>query len=67
MVFEERNIKFEKNIGATVRFKNQKDNLSKTPEQKKFIDFLKQIKEEQKTINMNLFKEYFNLAEQGSL
>ena len=34
--------------------------MSKTPEQKKFNDFLGQIKKDQKTINMNLFKKYFN-------
>ena len=34
--------------------------MSETPEQKKINDFLEQIKEEQKTIIMNLFREYFN-------
>ena len=53
---EEENLKFEKSIGETVKLKNQKDNLSETPEQKKFNNFLEQIKEEQKAIDMNLFK-----------
>ena len=56
LVLEEENLKFEKSIGETVKLKNQKDNLSETPEQKKFNNFLEQIKEEQKTIDMNLFK-----------
>ena len=37
-------LKFEKSIGETVKFKNQKDSLSETPEDKKFITFLEQIK-----------------------
>ena len=32
MVLEEENSKFEKSIGETVKLKNQKDNLSETPE-----------------------------------
>ena len=36
--------------------------MSETPEQNEFNDFLEQIKEQQKTINMNLFKEHFNFA-----
>ena len=56
LVLEEENLKFEKSIGETVKLKNQKDNLSETPEQKKFNNFLEQIKEEQKAIDMNLFK-----------
>ena len=59
LVFEEENLKFEKSIWETVKLKNQKDNFSETPKQKEFNDFLEQIKEEQKTINYNLFKEYF--------
>ena len=60
LVLEEKNLKFEKNIGETVKWKNQKDNLSETPQHKKFNNFLEWIKEKQITINMNLFKEYFN-------
>ena len=60
LVLEEENLKFGKSIGETLKLKNQKDNLSETPEQKEFNDFLEQIKEEQKTIDMNLFKEYFD-------
>ena len=37
-------LNFEKSIGETVKFKNQKDNLSETPEDKKIITFLEQIK-----------------------
>ena len=48
LVLEKENLKFEKSIGETVRLKNQKDNLSETPEQKKCNDFLEQIKKEQK-------------------
>ena len=59
---EKENVKFEKSIGETVKLKNQKDNLSETPKLKEFNVFLEQIKEKQKTINMNFFKEYFNFA-----
>ena len=34
--------------------------MSKTPEQKEFNDFLEQIKEEQKNIDINWFKKFFN-------
>ena len=57
LVFEEENLKFEKSIGETVKLKNQKDNLSETPEQKEFNDSLEQIKEEQITIDTNLFED----------
>ena len=57
LILEEENLKFEKSIGETVKLKNQKDNLSETPELKEFNVFLEQIKEKQKTINMNFFKE----------
>ena len=60
LVFEEENLKFEKSIGETVKLKNQKDNLSETPDQKEFNDFLNQITEEQKNIDINLFKNVFN-------
>ena len=50
-------LKFEKSIGETVKLKNQKDNFSETPEQKDFIEY---IENKSKTINYNLFKEYFN-------
>ena len=59
LVFEEENLKFEKSIGETVKLKNQKDNLSETPEQKNFIEY---IEDKSKTVNYNLFKEYFNVA-----
>ena len=57
LVLEEENLKFEKSIGETVKLKNQKDNLSETPEQKEFNDSLEQIKEEQITIDTNLFED----------
>ena len=56
LVLEEENLKFEKSVGETVKLKSQKDNLPETPEPKKFNDFLKQIKKEQKNIEINLFK-----------
>ena len=39
LILEEENLKFEKSIGETVKLKNQKDNLSETPEQKKLTIF----------------------------
>ena len=60
LALEEENSKFEKSIGETVKLKNQKDNLSETPEQKEFNDFLEQIKKEQKNIDINPFKNVFN-------
>ena len=59
-VLEEENLKFEKSIGETGKLKNQKDNLSETPEQKEFNNFLEQIKEQQNNIDMNLSKNVFN-------
>ena len=61
LVLEEKNFekKLEKSIGETAKLKNQKDNFSETPEQKDFIEY---IEDESKTINYNLFKEYFNVA-----
>ena len=60
LVLEGENPKFDKSIGETVTLKNQKDNLSETPEQKEFNDFLEQIKKEQKNIDINPFKNVFN-------
>ena len=57
LVLEEENLKFEKSVGDTVKLKNQKDNLSETPEQKKIIEY---IENKSKTIDYNLFKEYFD-------
>ena len=39
-VLEEENLKFEKSVGETVKLKNQKDNLSETPEQKQLLNIL---------------------------
>ena len=55
MVLEEENLKFEKSIEETVKLKNQKDNFSETPD---FNNFLKQIKEDQKNIDINWFKMF---------
>ena len=55
MVLEEENLKFEKSVG--VKLKNQKDNLSETPEQKEFIEY---IENKSKTIDYNLFKKHLN-------
>ena len=60
LVLEGENSKFEKSVGESVMLKNQKVNLSATSEQKEFNDFLQGIKEGQKNIDMNLFKNGFN-------
>ena len=60
LIVEEKNLKFEKSFGETVKFKNQKDNFSETPKQKDFNDFLEEIKEKQKNIDINWFKNVFN-------
>ena len=39
---------------------DQQPNILETPKQTKFNDFLSQIKEEQKNIDMSLFKEVFD-------
>ena len=57
LALEEENPEFEKSIGETVKLKNKNDNLSETPEEKKFIEY---IDNKSKTINYKLFKEYFN-------
>ena len=36
--------------------------MPETPKQKKINDFLEQVKEEQKTIDMKFFKEYFDFS-----
>ena len=54
------NPKIEESIAERIKLKNQRDNLSETPEQKKFNDFLERIKKDQKTTNMNLFNKYFD-------
>ena len=58
-VLEEENLKFEKSVGETVKLKNQKDNLSETPEQKEFIKY---VENKSKTIYYNLFKDYFSFS-----
>ena len=61
LVLEGENPKLDKSIGETVTLKNQKDNLSETPEQKGFNNFLEQIKEEQKNIDINSFKNVLTM------
>ena len=60
LIVEEENLKFEKSFGETVKLKNQKGNFSETPKQKDFNDFLEEIKEKQKNIDINWFKNVFN-------
>ena len=48
LVLEKGNVEFENSIGETEKLKNQKDNLSETPEQKKRNDCLGQIKKAKK-------------------
>ena len=62
LVLEEENLKFEKSVG--VKLKNQKDNLSETPEQKEFIEY---IENKSKTIDYNLFKNYFDFSVPSAL
>ena len=57
-------LKFERSIGKTVKLKNQKDNLSETPEYKEFIE---NIENKSKTINYNLFKDYFKFQSPSAL
>ena len=57
LALEKENLKFEKSIGETVKLKNQKDNLSEIPGQK---DFMENTENKSKTIDYNLFKQYFN-------
>ena len=64
LILKEENLKFEERIGETVKLKNQKDNLSETPEQKEFIEY---IENKWKTINYNLFKEYFRFEVPSAL
>ena len=64
LFLKEENLKFEKSIGETVKLKNQKDNLSETPEEKEFIEY---FENKSKTIDYNLFKEYFNFEVPSAL
>ena len=63
-ILEEESLKFEKSVRETVKLKNQKDNLSETPEQKEFIKY---IENKSKTIDYNLFKDYFSFSEPTAL
>ena len=64
LTLAEENLKFEKIVGDTVKLKNQKHNLSETPEQKEFIKY---IEDKSKTIDYNLFKKYFNFEVPSAL
>ena len=57
LALEEENPEFEKSIGETVKSKNQNDNLSETPEEKKIIKY---FDNKSKTIKYKLLKECFN-------
>ena len=46
---------------------DQQPDILDTPEQKIFNDFLSQIKEEQKNINMGLFEEVFGYDTPGKM
>ena len=48
-----------KKIDVKTNIGDQQQDILDTPEQKKINDFLSQIKEKQKSIDMNLFKEVF--------
>ena len=52
--------KIEERVGERVTLKNQGLNLPATSKQKEFSNILQQIKEEQKNIDMNLFKNIFD-------
>ena len=54
---EEKYVEFEKSTGEKVKLKTEKDNLPETPEQKEFIEY---IDNKSKTIDYNLFKDYFS-------
>ena len=60
MILVEENLKFEESVEERVKLKNERVNLPATTEQKEFNKFLQQIKEEQKNIDINLFKNIFN-------
>ena len=60
LVLEEENSEFEESVGERVMLKNQRVNFPATPERKEFNNFLKQIKEEQKNIDIVWFKNEFN-------
>ena len=57
---------FKKDDIKLIAVNQQKDILDK-PEQTKFNDFLEQIKEEQKNIDMRLFSKYFPYKRPGRM
>ena len=57
--FKNEILRFSKKVGMRTDSDDQQPNILDKPEQKRFSDFLHQIKEEQKK-NMILFKEVFN-------
>ena len=60
LILEEENLKFEESVGERVKLKKQRVNLPAIAEQKGFNNFLEQIKEEQKNVDMRLFRDVFN-------
>ena len=50
-----------KKIDVKTNIGDQQPDILDTPEQKKINDFLSQIKEKQKSIDMNLFKKFLVL------
>ena len=59
LIKQNQNQSLKESIAEGVK-KNEKDNLSETPKQKNFNDFLEKIKEEQKNIDIISFKNVFN-------
>ena len=60
LFLEEENLKFEESVEERVKLKNQVVNFPARPEQKEFNNFLQQIQEEQKNIDIVWFKKEFN-------
>ena len=50
-----------KKVDVKTNIGDQQPDILDTPEQKKINDFLSQIKEKQKSIDMNLFKKFLGL------
>ena len=50
-----------KKVDVKTNIGDQQPDILDTPEQKKINDFLSQIKEKQKSIDMNLFKKFLVL------
>ena len=57
--FKNKTLPLSKNVGVKTNSGDQKPDVLHTPVQKRFNDFLSQIKEERTNMDMNLFKEVF--------